>query len=85
MGLDARVCLYVGGEAPIKMHFMHYFSICDISCFMDLFKSSQVDRKGEEGEAEVRDMQNEKHPPLANVLLLSSFRLFFFPFDCFFF
>lgn len=38
----------------MKMHFMHYFSISDISCFMDLFKSSQVDRKGEEGEAEVR-------------------------------
>lgn len=34
----------------MKMHFMHYFSISDISCFMDLFKSSQVNRKGEEGE-----------------------------------
>lgn len=45
------VCLCVGGEAPMKMHFMHYFSISDISCFMDLFKSSQVDRKGEEGES----------------------------------
>lgn len=77
MVLDARVCLCVGGEAPVKMHFMHYFSISDISCFMDLFKSSQVDRKGEEGEAEVRDMQNKKHPPLANVLPLSSFGRFF--------
>lgn len=45
------VCLCVGGEAPMKMHFMHYFSISDISCFMDLFKSSQVNRKGEEGES----------------------------------
>lgn len=45
------VCLCVGGEAPMKMNFMHYFSISDISCFMDLFKSSQVDRKGEEGES----------------------------------
>lgn len=45
------VCLRVGGEAPMKMHFMHYFSISDISCFMDLFKSSQVNRKGEEGES----------------------------------
>lgn len=45
-------CLCVGGwEAPMKMHFMHYFSISDISCFMDLFKSSQVNRKGEEGES----------------------------------
>lgn len=44
------VGLCVGGEAPMKMHFMHYFSISDISCFMDLFKSSQVNRKGEEGE-----------------------------------
>lgn len=74
------VCLCVGGEAPMKMHFMHYFSISDISCFMDLFKSSQVDRKGEEGKAEVRDMQNKKHPPLANVLPLSSFRHFSFLF-----
>lgn len=78
------VCLCVGGEAPMKMHFMHYFSISDISCFMDLFKSSQVDRKGEEGEAEVRDMQNKKHPPLANVLPLSSFCLFFYSFHRFF-
>lgn len=45
------MCLCVGGEAPMKMHFMHYFSISDISCFMDLFKSSQVNRKGEEGES----------------------------------
>lgn len=45
------VCLCVGGEGPMKMHFMHYFSISDISCFMDLFKSSQVNRKGEEGES----------------------------------
>lgn len=85
MVLDACVCLCVGGEAPMKMHFMHYFSISDISCFMDLFKSSQVDRKGEEGEAEVRNMQNNKHPPLANVLPLSSFRLFFLFFSPFFF
>lgn len=40
-------CLCVGGETPLKMHFMHYFSISDISCFMDLFKSSQVNRKRE--------------------------------------
>lgn len=80
------VCVYMWeGEAPLKMHFMHYFSISDISCFMDLFKSSQVDRKGEEGEAEVRDMQNKKHPPLANAPLLSSFRLFFFFFSPLFF
>lgn len=48
-----KLCMYlcVGGEAPMKMHFMHYFSISDISCFMDLFKSSQVNRKGEEGES----------------------------------
>lgn len=45
------MCVCVGGEAPMKMHFMHYFSISDISCFMDLFKSSQVNRKGEEGES----------------------------------
>lgn len=45
------VFVCVGGEAPMKMHFMHYFSISDISCFMDLFKSSQVDREREEGES----------------------------------
>lgn len=50
-GKIVYVCLCVGGEAPMKMHFMHYFSISDISCFMDLFKSSQVNRKGEEGES----------------------------------
>jgi len=44
------VCVCVW-EAPLKMHFMHYFSISVISRFMDLFKSSQVNRKGEEGES----------------------------------
>lgn len=38
-----------GGGALMKMHFMHYFYFSDISCCMDLFKSSQVNRKGEEG------------------------------------
>lgn len=49
-------CLCVGGEDPIKMHFMHYLSISDISCFMGLFKSSQVNRKREQGES-----RSEKH------------------------
>lgn len=50
-GKIVYVCLCVGGEVPMKLHFMHYFSISDISCFMDLFKSSQVNRKGEEEES----------------------------------
>lgn len=34
--------------------------------------------KEKKGKAEVRDMQNKKHPPLANVLPLSSIGFFYF-------
>lgn len=53
------VSLQVGGEDLMKMRCMHYLSVSGISCFMDLFKSSQVKRR-RRGKAEVRDMQKSE-------------------------